>query len=208
MQDPVKFQILYLVLFLRSLELFLPQLSPLCIFLLKKSWETWFRFLHQEGPLEKGTPTHSSILAWRITWAEEPGRLLSIVAKNQTWLSNFHFHSWFKYHVSFRCTIQRLSFYIYIYIYTHTHTHTHTHIVYSFSDSLHFFHYRLYYKILRASQLAQRERIHLPMQGTQETQVWSLGQEDPLEEEMATHSSVLAWEITCTEEPGRLQFIG
>ena len=42
----------------------------------------------------------------------------------------------------------------------------------------------------------------------QETQVWSLGQEDPLEKEMATHSSILAWKISWTEEPGRLQFIG
>ena len=38
----------------------------------------------------------------------------------------------------------------------------------------------------------------------QETRVQSLGQEDPLEEEMATHSSTLAWEISWTEEPGRL----
>ena len=38
----------------------------------------------------------------------------------------------------------------------------------------------------------------------QETQVQSLGQEDPLEKEMATHSSILAWEIPWTEEPGRL----
>ena len=35
-----------------------------------------------------------------------------------------------------------------------------------------------------------------------------LGQEDPLEKEMATHSSILAWRIPCTEEPGRLQSIG
>ena len=40
---------------------------------------------------------------------------------------------------------------------------------------------------------------------TQETQVWSLGREDPLEKGMATHSSVLAWRIPWTEEPGRLQ---
>ena len=40
---------------------------------------------------------------------------------------------------------------------------------------------------------------------TQETQVLSLGGEDPLEKEMATHSSILAWEIPRTEEPGRLQ---
>ena len=40
---------------------------------------------------------------------------------------------------------------------------------------------------------------------TQETRVQSLGQEDPLEKEMATHSSTLAWKIPWTEEPGRLQ---
>ena len=41
----------------------------------------------------------------------------------------------------------------------------------------------------------------------QETQVQSLGQEDPLEEEMATNSSILAWRIPWTEEPGGLQFM-
>ena len=42
----------------------------------------------------------------------------------------------------------------------------------------------------------------------QETQVWSLGQEGPLEKEMATHSSILAWEISWIEETGRLQTMG
>ena len=42
----------------------------------------------------------------------------------------------------------------------------------------------------------------------QEMQVQSLGQEDPLEKEMATHSSILAWEIPWTEEPGGLQSMG
>ena len=42
----------------------------------------------------------------------------------------------------------------------------------------------------------------------QETQVRSLGQEDPLEKGMATHSSTLAWEIPWTEEPGGLQSMG
>ena len=42
----------------------------------------------------------------------------------------------------------------------------------------------------------------------QETQVGSLGWEDPLEEEMATHSSILAWRIPWTEEPGGLQSMG
>ena len=41
-----------------------------------------------------------------------------------------------------------------------------------------------------------------------ETRVQSLGQEDPLEKEMATHSSTLAWKISWTEEPGRLQSMG
>ena len=42
----------------------------------------------------------------------------------------------------------------------------------------------------------------------QETWIQFLGWEDPLEEEMATHSSILAWKILWTEEPGRLQPMG
>ena len=38
-------------------------------------WETWVRSLGREDALEKGMATHSSILAWRIPWAEEPGGL-------------------------------------------------------------------------------------------------------------------------------------
>ena len=45
----------------------------------------------------------------------------------------------------------------------------------------------------------KEKKIHLPMQ---ETRVWSLGWEDPLEKEMASHSSVIAWEIPWTDEPG------
>ena len=40
-------------------------------------WETWVRSLGQEDPLEKEMATHSSILAWRIPWTEEPGGLQS-----------------------------------------------------------------------------------------------------------------------------------
>ena len=46
------------------------------------------------------------------------------------------------------------------------------------------------------------------MQETKEMRVQSLGQEDPLEEAMATHSGILAWGILWTEEPGRLQSLG
>ena len=46
------------------------------------------------------------------------------------------------------------------------------------------------------------------MQGPQEMRVHSLGWEDPLEEKMASHSSILAWKIPWTEVPGRLQVMG
>ena len=54
--------------------------------------ETWVRSLGQENPLEKEMATHSSILAWRIPWTEEPVGLHG-VAKSWTQLSNFHFHT-------------------------------------------------------------------------------------------------------------------
>ena len=57
----------------------------------------------------------------------------------------------------------------------------------------------------RASLVAQMVK-NLPAK--QETRVQSLGQEDPLRREMATHSSILAWKIPWTEEPGRLQSMG
>ena len=41
-------------------------------------WETWVRSLGWEDPLEKEMATHSSILAWKIPWMKEPGRLLSM----------------------------------------------------------------------------------------------------------------------------------
>ena len=57
----------------------------------------------------------------------------------------------------------------------------------------------------KASLVAQSVKS-LP--AVQETQVRSLGWEDPLEKEMATHSSILAWRLPWTEEPGELQSTG
>ena len=54
----------------------------------------------------------------------------------------------------------------------------------------------------------KNKRIHLLMQEMQETWVWSLGGEDPLEKEMATHSRILSWEIPGTEESGGLRSMG
>ena len=58
---------------------------------------------------------------------------------------------------------------------------------------------------MKTSLVAQTVK-HLPTM--QETWVQSLGQEDPLEKEMATHSSTLVWKIPWMEEPGRLQSMG
>ena len=60
--------------------------------------------------------------------------------------------------------------------------------------------------LLLISSASVRSILNLP--AMQETWVRSLGWEDPLEKGMATHSSVLAWRIPWTEEPGRLQSIG
>ena len=54
----------------------------------------------------------------------------------------------------------------------------------------------------------EKKRILLPVQEKQEMWVQSLGQKDPLEEEMATHSSITPWKIQRTEEPGELQSMG
>ena len=58
---------------------------------------------------------------------------------------------------------------------------------------------------LRASLVAEKVK-HLP--AMQETQAQSLGREDPLEKEIATHSSILSWEILWIEKPGGLQVHG
>ena len=58
-----------------------PQRASLVAQLVKNlpaMWETWVRSLGWEDPLEKGKATHSSILAWRTPWTEEPGRVQSM----------------------------------------------------------------------------------------------------------------------------------
>ena len=85
-------------------------------------------------------------------------------------------------------------------IYVHTHTHI---LAYTFRQ------YKLLYNVNWFLVLWLSSKIiHLPMQEEQELPIWSLGQKDPLEKEMATHSSILAWSIPWTEEPDRLQSMG
>ena len=105
--------------------------------------ETQVQSLGQKNTLEKEMTTHSSILAWKILWTEEPSRLQSMGSQRVG-------HDWVTSHI----------------------------------------------------QSVNRPRSgpkHLPTM--RETWVQSLGQEDLLEKEMETHSSILAWKIPWTEEP-------
>ena len=93
---------------------------------------------------------HSSTLAWKIPWTEEPGRLQSMgsLRVGHDWATSLH-------------SLLNLGF--------------------------------------PGGPLVKNPPA------MQKTWVWSLGQEGPLEEERATHSSILAWEIPWTEKPGELQ---
>ena len=62
-----------------------------------------------------------------------------------------------------------------------------------------------YYLVIVTSWVAQKVKY---LAAVQETRIQSLGQEDPLEKGMATHSSTVAWKIPWTAEPGGLQFMG
>ena len=148
--------------------------------------ETWVPSLGREDPLEEGMAIHSSTLAWKIPWVEEPGRLQSMGSQRvghywATSLSLFTFMRW-------RRTWQptpvflpgesqgRGSLVAAVYGVGH-----------DWRDSA-----AAAANGLRASLVVQMEK-NLP--AMQETWVPSLGWEDPLEEGMATHSSILAWRI-------------
>ena len=77
-------------------------------------------------------------------------------------------------------------------VYTHTHTHTHIYI----------------YIYIYCYMGFPGDWVVRNLPAMQETWVQSLGQEDPLEKGMKTHSSILAWRIPCTEEPDGLQSMG
>ena len=62
--------------------------------------------------------------------------------------------------------------------------------------------------LIRASQVTLVVNTRLPVQEREETWVQDLGWADPLEQGMATHSSILSWRMMWTKEPGRLQSIG
>ena len=139
--------------------------------------ETRVQSLGREDPLEKEMATHSSTLAWRIPWREEPGRLQSTRSQRvgHNWATSL---SLFKLHL----LIQNLQCNMILLI-----------LNLPFKG---FFEYTI--QVFPVDQLVK----NLP--AMQETQVWSLGREDPLEKGRAIYSRIIAWRIPWTEEPGDL----
>ena len=112
-------------------------------------WETRVQSLGQKYPLEKEMATHSSTLAWRIPWREEPSRLQSMGSQRVG-------HNW--------------------------------------ATSLYFTSLHMLWRGFLGGSVVTNPRA------MQEMQVQSLGWEGPLEKEMATHSSILTWEIPWTKD--------
>ena len=145
--------------------------------------ETWVWSLGQEDPLEKEMATHSSILPWRRPWTEELQRIGSQRVGMTKWLT-------FTFTFKLKQTTE-LGW---------------THLTSCWFTSLRIF---LWGSCSFWGFPGGSGVKNLPaMQEPQEIWVWSLGQEDPLEEGMATHSNILAWRIPWTEEPGGLQSTG
>ena len=124
--------------------------------------ETWVWSLGWEDPLEKEMAPHSSTLAWRIPWTEEPGGLQSTESQRVG-------HNW---GTSLSLGVSDEG--------------------YSLSNA----------DLNNVTSLVTQTVKCLPTM--RETQVQSLGWEDLLEKEVATHSSILAWKIPWTEESGRI----
>ena len=150
--------------------------------------ETRVRFLGWEDPLEKEMAIHSSTIAWKIPWTEEPGRLQSMGSQRVG-------HDW-----ATSCS-HSCSDIIYL-----LNRNVYPNSLPSFYMVMHLF---LSWKLsLGFSGDANGKEPACQWRRHNETWVWSPGWEDPLEEAMATHSSILGWRIPWTEYPGGLQSIG
>ena len=140
--------------------------------------ETRVQSMGQEDPLEKGIAIHSCILAWRIPGSEEPGGLQSMGSQRVG-------HDWA---TNTQRALSRAPCAIQLVLISYLFIHSIN------SDGV----YQMVLMVKNPPANAENWK---------ETSVWSLGQEDPLEDDMATHSSILAWRIPWTEEPGGLQSI-
>ena len=144
--------------------------------------ETPIHSLGQEHSLEEEMTTHSSILAWEIPWTDEPHELVHEVAESDRskQLNTKLANVTRDMKRDIWANFMPNIFKLYIYI-------------------------KIKCLYIGASLVVQTVKNVLAMQ---ETQVWSPSQEDLLEEEMATHSSILARRIPWTEQPTGLQSMG
>ena len=136
--------------------------------------------------------THSSILAWRIPWTEGPGGLQYIGSQRIR-------HNWSNFartqsHTPLKVAMTKLKgkggiWWLISKI---------TNIVLNVPHTI--------LSVLQGFPWQLSQKRNLP--AVQEIQVQSLGQKDPLEKEMANHSTIRAWKIPWAEEPGGLQFTG
>ena len=149
---------------------------------------------------------HSSTLAWKIPWTEEPGRLQSMgsLTVRHDWatsLSLFTFMHWWRKCNPLQCFClenPRDGGACWAAVYGVTQSRTRLKQLSSSSS--------IYPPQYSWTSLVAQMVKNLP--AMRETWVRSLVWEDPLEKGMATHSSILAWRIPWTEEPGRLQSMG
>ena len=157
--------------------------------------ETWGPSLGRGDPQEKGTATLSSILAWRIPWTEEPGGLQSIGSQRvkHDWVTKrTHTAPTVLFKVLY-CKIKNVFIFVFAFMYyLYKRYNKPITVQYYIANCV------SWVSTLCWAQLGK----NLP--ATQETRIQFLGREDPLEKEMATHSSILAWRISWTEEPGGL----
>ena len=137
----------------------------------------------------EGTATHSSILAWRIPWTEQSGGLQSMVSHRVG-------HNW----SNLACVQMKL--HIISEEILNNSPHSTINVLFKVDNSADS---NPLINGLASSLVAQMVN-HLPTM--REAQVWSLGWEDTLEKEIATHSSTLAWKIPWTQDPGRPQSMG
>ena len=143
--------------------------------------------LGEEDPLEEETATHSSILACKIPWKEEFGGLQFMRSQELKWLSA-HTHKPSQALICIQSTWISCGNSVFNSV--------------ALVIKLHSVYLQCSMKLPLVTQIVK----DLP--AMRETQVRPLGREDPLEKGMATHSSILAWRIPRTEEPGRLQSMG
>ena len=158
--------------------------------------ETWVWSSGQEDPLEEEMATHASILAWRIPWTEEPGGLQATGLQRAG-------HDWATEHTH-RTRQDLFCTFIQFPLFLPPASGSHNYDLFFYECVYLFLKYNWPMGVPSGLAVKNPPAVQEPW----ETWVRSLGGEVPLEEGMATHSSILAWRNPWTEEPGGLKSMG